>query len=568
MPHVLTAMGPPCLVDGLMRIVKLITATAAIGVMDKGMKFLRRGMATLALLASSVLASPANFGIFWASDYAQHPLDFSVSSEYAYVVFQSRPPDNQSPGHRENGDITLVIYRLGSGSEVSRVTLSSLWEDIGSQPTPNPPRVSTVAYTGGVIIHADRLGSGAFLAHVEPGGDVVLHRNYESATVISLGHYLDFTMVHTNKGITILNEQLEEVHEWTAPEPFVLVAEPHENSIFVLSGQMAEDPNGMHRLSGSIRRLTLDGQLVEKSSFALPTTFFYHPMPRVIVWPNQLSVFVHDGSQLRNCTLRNGEGAFTCMVVAWQHDVRALHKLLAWSVYDNIVRSGEDGYIVAVENGCAIWSRRYDLSHAISRYQPSLPRGSSSLGIVSGLIAKEQEGRLFALMSSSQTSSGDDRSQRTLFGAVDVIESVPARTTPNIDGCLGWSDIGLDHPVTADEVKACVKKGVDPNAFGNCGAWTRPLSVAARLADSDALRALLEAGADPNAQDENGDTALHDAARYGKSPEKLDVLLEGGSSPTLHNNAGKLPLDYARENEALLGSSVLERLARESRDGD
>lgn len=174
---------------------------------------------------------------------------------------------------------------------------------------------------------------------------------------------------------------------------------------------------------------------------------------------------------------------------------------------------------------------------------------------------KEQEGVLFALISSERTSGGEDRSSRTVLRSVDLLESELAEDNPAaMDGCPGWHDVGFDHAVTAEEVRACTRKGADPNAFGNCGAWTRRLSVAARLADSHAVRALLEAGADPNARDEDGDTPLHDAARYGNTPGKLEALLESGADPTLRNNAGKLPSDYVRENEALLGSHVLEKL--------
>ncbi len=139
-------------------------------------------------------------------------------------------------------------------------------------------------------------------------------------------------------------------------------------------------------------------------------------------------------------------------------------------------------------------------------------------------------------------------------------------TRPAIRSFAPWSfrnrrlQRRLPRSMSVRSVKSCIKSGADPNAFGKCGAWTRPLNRAARTSDADVIRALLEAGADPNARDEDGDTALHDAARYGKAGEKLEALLEGGADPALRNNAGKLPWDYARANEALRESSVLERL--------
>ena len=462
--------------------------------------------------------------------------------------------------------MVLGIYDLSSGAEVSRVNLASLWEEFPFGPAPVPPRVVTVSHSGGVLVQTNRPGDGTFLANVNNSGDVTVRRHYEGVVAVSLGRYRDFTMVHTNKGVMLLDDQLEMEHGWTAAEPYPLLmsAQPSGNDILVLDARRTV-VKGVDQYSGTIRWLTLEDRLVERDSISVPITFFYHPLLRILVWPNQLSLFIDDGSQWQHCALRDGESQFACASAAWHGDAQALHELVAWHALSNILRSGDDGYVVAVPNGCAVTSRRYDLSDAISRYQPTFPSGSSSLGMVSNLIVKEQESRLFALITSFRTlswgaNSWDGVSHHTVFRPVELSESAPAKATPEIDGCPGWGSGGYAHVVTAEEVRACVKRGADPNAFGNCGAWTRPLSVAARVAGPDAVRALLEAGADPNARDEEGNTALHDAARYGKAVEKLEALLEGGADPALRNNAGKLPWDYARANEALRESSVLERL--------
>ena len=506
-----------------------------------------------------VLGSAA-FEVSEGQIYAK-PVDFALGGDHVYVVYQRLPPNFQVKDLTEEQDVVLGIYARATGTEVATVSLGSLW---GESPFGPAPIVKTVPYGGGVVVQVFRPGSGMFLAHVNNGGKVIVRHHLEGVNGTGLGRYRDFIVVSDARRVALLDDQLEIEYTWTTPDTLLLLAQPVGNDMLVLDGEMVEDPAGMHRLSGRLRWLTLDDRLIENTSVALPTTFFYYPPPRLLVWPSQLSLLVHDGSQWQSCGLRHGEDEFECVVAGWQRDVReALPEHAAWSAYHNVVRSGDDGYVVAAPNGCAVWSRRFGLSDKVSRYQPSFPIGSSSLGIARDLIIKEQEGALFALISSERTSGGDDRSHQTVFRSVDFLESTVAEVTPRIDGCSGWSDIGFEHAVTTEEVRACVNKGADPNAFGNCGAWTRPLSVAVRLADPEAVRALLEAGADPNARDEDGDTALHDAARYGKTPEKLEALLEGGSDPASRNNAGKLPSDYARENEALLGSSVLEKLRPE-----
>ena len=114
-----------------------------------------------------------------------------------------------------------------------------------------------------------------------------------------------------------------------------------------------------------------------------------------------------------------------------------------------------------------------------------------------------------------------------------VARSAAARRFPV---CPSWSDIEFTQEVTAEEVRTCVGKGADPNAVFNCGVWTRPLGMAARQDNAEAVRALIAAGAKVNVQDEEGDTALHDAARHARSDRTIQALLDGGADAMLRTH--------------------------------
>ena len=74
--------------------------------------------------------------------------------------------------------------------------------------------------------------------------------------------------------------------------------------------------------------------------------------------------------------------------------------------------------------------------------------------------------------------------------------------------------------------------------------------------DADETRALLAAGADPNARDENGRTPLHEA----KSVEQTQALLAAGANPNARGEYEQTPLHVAKsveQTQALLAAGAV-----------
>ena len=98
-------------------------------------------------------------------------------------------------------------------------------------------------------------------------------------------------------------------------------------------------------------------------------------------------------------------------------------------------------------------------------------------------------------------------------------------------------------------MRALLEAGADPNATertpsakGKGGA--RPLHKAAYREDPAFVTALIEAGADPSARDSFGNTPLHNAIGN-KNPATVAALLKGGGDPNARGQLGKTPLDRA-----------------------
>ncbi|HEX8075576.1 MAG TPA: ankyrin repeat domain-containing protein [Thermoleophilaceae bacterium] len=111
----------------------------------------------------------------------------------------------------------------------------------------------------------------------------------------------------------------------------------------------------------------------------------------------------------------------------------------------------------------------------------------------------------------------------------------------------------------AEAVRILLDRGADPGAQAANDMRVAPLHSAAAAGDRDAVGRLLEAGADPNARQRGGYTALHAAAGAGDR-ELAELLLSKGAKPDERTDDGSSPRDVA----AAKGHEELAELLAES----
>lgn len=114
---------------------------------------------------------------------------------------------------------------------------------------------------------------------------------------------------------------------------------------------------------------------------------------------------------------------------------------------------------------------------------------------------------------------------------------------------------GID---SVDAIRMLLDAGADIGARDVTG--MTPLHVAAMYSRGKAAVLLLERGADLNARDSFGDTPLHTAAVFGRT-KMVHWLIRRGADPCDRNAAGKRPLDLARERRHADTAAILEEYA-------
>ena len=89
-----------------------------------------------------------------------------------------------------------------------------------------------------------------------------------------------------------------------------------------------------------------------------------------------------------------------------------------------------------------------------------------------------------------------------------------------------------------DILNLLLRNGGDPNIGASWKGHATPLHVASRNAHAEIARRLIEAGAEVNVKDDDGDTPLLLAARGG-SAEVVGLLIEAGADVAARNRYGK-----------------------------
>jgi ankyrin repeat protein len=109
----------------------------------------------------------------------------------------------------------------------------------------------------------------------------------------------------------------------------------------------------------------------------------------------------------------------------------------------------------------------------------------------------------------------------------------------------GFPAVGLavffHHPEIA---RMLIERGADVNAAARNAFRVAPVHAAAAVRDAVTMQFLIDHGADVNARQQMGYTALHTAAQHGDE-EMVDQLLAAGADCHLAGDDGKTPAELA-----------------------
>jgi cytochrome c len=99
-----------------------------------------------------------------------------------------------------------------------------------------------------------------------------------------------------------------------------------------------------------------------------------------------------------------------------------------------------------------------------------------------------------------------------------------------------------------DAVRLLLERGADPNAESSVGSVGTPLHAAASKGDVESVTMLLQRGADPNLVTSDGTAPLHHAAKGGHL-EIAQMLIERGADVNALTAMGEPPIHFAKKHQ-------------------
>ncbi|MGE0864789.1 MAG: ankyrin repeat domain-containing protein [Vicinamibacterales bacterium] len=175
--------------------------------------------------------------------------------------------------------------------------------------------------------------------------------------------------------------------------------------------------------------------------------------------------------------------------------------------------------------------------------------GARDANGVSGILLALYHGKREAAAALVETGAPVDIFEASALGMVDrigaLLDEEPARASAY--AADGFYPLGLAAFFgQLEAVRALLARGADVHAAARNAFKVQPVHAAAASRNLDILRAVLEAGGDPNVPQQQGFVPLHEAATSGNR-EMAELLVKYGANPRLANDAGKSSIDLATD---------------------